>query len=94
MSLSDEERRRQEAEFLAPDGTLGIIVVVLSLAGLVVLFLVPAREGAPPGGKLSLAGFALIFLSYGVRLISQARAWKRRHRMKEDLTKDEANRHH
>ena len=64
---------------LAPDGTWGIIVVVICTAILSFLFFVPARVGASPSSKFYLAGFALIWMSSGIRQIRAARAWKKRH---------------
>jgi hypothetical protein len=80
MRFRDSDRSRKESEMLAPDATWGTIVVVLALAGLALIVFVPAREGASPSAKFYLAGFAVLFLAYGVRLIVAARAWKKRQR--------------
>ena len=70
----------KETELLAPDGTWGIMVVVICVAILAFLFFVPSRAGASPSSKYYLAGFTLLWMSFGVRRIAAARAWKKRHR--------------
>jgi hypothetical protein len=79
MNKRLEHRSPEEAKMLAPDGTWGVIVVVLCTAMLAFLFFVPARAGASPSSKFYLAGFALIWMSSGIRQIRAAQAWKKRH---------------
>jgi len=74
-----QKRSPEEAEFLAPDGTWGIIVVVICTAILALLVLIPNRAGGSPSGKFYLAGFALLWMSYGVRRVAAARVWRKRH---------------
>jgi hypothetical protein len=74
------------AEFLAPDGTWGTIVVIICIGALAFLVFIPTREGGSPSGKWLLAGFILIWMASGIRQIAAARAWKKRHRRPKDLT--------
>jgi hypothetical protein len=67
-----------DPSLLAPDATWGYITVALCCAALALLVIIPAQTGHS-GGKLTLAGFIFIGMSYGVRQISSAKAWKRRH---------------
>ena len=85
--LLEAERARRnrpltptEKQMLAPDGTWGLIVVVACLLLLLFVIVVPVREGASGSGKFYLAGFALVWMSWGIRLIHVSRAWKARHR--------------
>ena len=71
---------RAQRESLAPDGTWGTIVVVACSLLLLFVIFVPARQGASGSGKFYLAGFALIGMSWGIRLIQASRKWKARHR--------------
>jgi hypothetical protein len=80
MNKRSKDLKPEEAEMLAPDGTWGIIVLVICTAILVFLFFVPSRAGALGSSKFYLAGFALLWMSSGVRRIVAAPAWKKRHR--------------
>ena len=75
-----------KSEFLAPDGTWGIIVVIICTAILAFLVFVPTRVGGSPSSKLVLAGLTLIWMTSGIRRIAAARAWKKRHSYSKDLT--------
>ena len=72
-------RTPAEKEMLAPDGTWGFIVVVACSLLLLFIAFVPSREGATGSGKFYLAGIALIWMSWGIRLIRAGRLWKARH---------------
>jgi hypothetical protein len=67
-----------EAELLAPDGTWGVIIVVLSLAYISLLLFVPTQKGSS-GLRFTLVGLALVWMGSGIRKIKAARAWKRHH---------------
>jgi hypothetical protein len=91
--LLEAERARQsrrltpaEEEMTAPDGTWGTLVVVA--CSLVVLFVVfvPAREGASGSAKFSVAGFALIWMGWGIQQIRASRTWKAQHRQRPNRT--------
>jgi hypothetical protein len=81
-----QQRSPEEAEFLAPDGTWGLIVVVICTAILALLVLIPTRAGGSPSSKFYLAGFALLWMASGIRRVAAARmetkAWTAK-----DLTK-------
>jgi hypothetical protein len=51
----------------------GVAAIVASIVFLVLDILLPAREGASPGGKFLVAGFALVLLSWGVRRVKSAK---------------------
>ncbi len=70
--------RPTDSSLIAPDGTWGYITVMLCITALALLAVVPAQSGHS-SDKLILVAFALIGMSYGVRKISAAKAWKRRH---------------
>jgi hypothetical protein len=78
--LADEHASHTPADrsFTAPDGTWGYITVTLCIAALVLLIVIPAQSGHS-SDKLMLVAFVLIWMSYGVRQISRANAWKRQH---------------
>ena len=67
-----------DPSFTAPEATWGYITVMLCCAALAFLAIVPAQPGHS-SGKVTMAAFVLIWMSYGVHLISAARTWKRRH---------------
>jgi hypothetical protein len=67
-----------EPSFTAPDGRWGYITVVLCCAALTLILLVPSQQ-PHSSGKFYLSGAVLIWMSHGIRQISAARAWKRRH---------------
>jgi hypothetical protein len=58
---------------MEPDSTIGIFVVILCAAILAAVLIIPSREGASPGGKLSLVGIALVWLGWGIRQILRAK---------------------
>jgi hypothetical protein len=63
-----------------PDPVLGLGVGAVFLSSLIfglVLFL-PAREGASPGGKFSLAATACVLMAWGIKQIQVARRRKKR----------------
>jgi NhaP-type Na+/H+ or K+/H+ antiporter len=64
-----------------PDPVLGLGVGAVFLSALVfalVLF-VPAREGASPRGKFSLAAAACILMAWGIKKIQASRQRQKRH---------------
>jgi len=64
-----------------PDTVLGLGVGAVFLSSLVfglVLF-VPARAGASPGGKFSLAATACVLMAWGIKQIQAVRRRKKRH---------------
>jgi len=67
-----------EAEFLAPDGRWGVIIVLLSLAYISILLFLPTRNGSS-GLRFTLVAVALVWMGSGLRKIKAARAWKRHH---------------
>ncbi len=71
-SVQNKEEEEQ------PDGMGGIVAVVLCMAFLAFLIIVPAREGASPGGKFVLAGLAVSGIGWGLRQIRLARAQDKR----------------
>jgi hypothetical protein len=80
MDQETDSDTNAEAEFLAPDGTWGTIVVIICISALAFLVFIPTRAGGSPSGKMVLAGFTLIWMASGIRQIAAARAWKKRHR--------------
>ena len=82
MTPRSEEKHRElspeEEEFLAPDGSWGVIVVLICTVGLVLLLVIPTRDGGSPSSKFYLAGIALLWMASGVRKIAAARAWRKR----------------
>lgn len=78
-------RSQAEAELLAPDGTWGLLTVIMCGALLAFAIFVPARDGASPGSKWFLVAIILPWLGRGIAQIKAARAWKR-NRAKEGLT--------
>jgi hypothetical protein len=67
-----------DPSFTAPDATWGYITIVLCCAALAFLIIVPSQQ-PHSGTKLWLSGMVLVWMSYGVHLITAAKAWKRRH---------------
>src|SRR5437899_11441462 len=51
VRAGDRVRSAADSEMLAPDGTWGLIVVVVCAAGLALVIFVPSRQGATGGGK-------------------------------------------
>jgi hypothetical protein len=86
MDQEPDSDNDAEAEFLAPDGTWGTIVVIICIGALAFLMFIPTREGGSPSWKWVLAGLTLIWMASGIRQIAAARAWKKRHRRPKDLT--------
>jgi hypothetical protein len=94
-SLSDLIRREQaikqsprsaaELELLAPDGTLGVITVVLYSIPLALALFLSFWPGFSLGGRLGLLGAAVVGIGHGLRRIQTSRRWRRRHRS--DLTR-------
>jgi hypothetical protein len=84
MTPSPEKKPRQlspeEEEFLAPDGTWGVIVVVICTVGLALLFVIPTRDGGSPSSKFYLAGLTLLWMASGAKKIAEARAWRKLHK--------------
>ena len=70
-------RSEAEAELLAPDGTLGVLIVSMSCALLAVAVVVPSRQEALPSSKWFRIGTALTLLNHGIAQITAARDWKR-----------------
>ena len=68
-----------DPSFTAPDATWGYITIVLCWAALAFIIIVPSQQ-PHSGSKFWLSGMVLVWMSYGVHLISAAKAWKRRHR--------------
>ena len=56
----------------------GWCLVIGAVAFVAFVLIVPARDGASPGGKLRLVGYALIPLSAGIGMVAKARARLRR----------------
>jgi hypothetical protein len=67
-----------EAKFLAPDGTWGVISVILSVAYISIL-LFGTGWNELSGLRVMLLGMALGWMGWGIRKIKVARAWKRDH---------------
>jgi hypothetical protein len=67
-----------------PDVVMGTISAVLSVTALGLLFFIPAREGAPPSGKIYLAGMAFAGLSWGLAQLGRARRQKKQGRARID----------
>ena len=66
-----------EAELLAPDGTWGVLTVIMCCAVLALVVFVPSREGASPSSKWFLVYMAVTWLGRGIAQITAAREWKR-----------------
>jgi len=66
-----------EAELLAPDATLGVIIVVMCCALLAFVVFVPCGEGVPSSDKWFIVAIAVTWLGRGIAKITAARAWKR-----------------
>jgi hypothetical protein len=61
-----------------PTALLGRAVIVLAIGLLGLVIFVPAAQGASPGAKFYLAGFALMGLGWGIKQVRAAKRAKDR----------------
>jgi hypothetical protein len=70
LSFPTKEFRVADAK---NDILTGKLITVGCLLGAILVVLVPAREGASPGGKLFLIGLALSGVGKGLSMVSRAK---------------------
>jgi hypothetical protein len=80
-------RTEAEEALLAPDGTWGVITVIICCAVLAFVLFVPARPGGSPSSKWFVVAIALTWMGRGIALISAARDWKKRSSDQKGLTR-------